>query len=153
MASPGGRRVGRRKETGEDREVSESGQPIFRHRPREKEFELAIGDERSIERIARHIEAHIGKIEMVFHELISDLVHIDVYWVKPTPGRDFHTLITTGMSDRPMTVPEGEGTSPYAELMICLPSSWPISREAFKDEENLLADPAPEDAEPVASRI
>jgi Suppressor of fused protein (SUFU) len=120
----------------DDRDVSESGQPIFRHQPRSKEFEFAIGNEEAMEAICQHVETHIGKIDMVFHELISDLVHIDVHQIKPTPERDFWTLVTTGMSDRPMTVPDGAPCSPYAELMICLPSSWPVTQEAFKDEEN-----------------
>jgi hypothetical protein len=117
-------------------EMSEAGQPIFRHKPREKEFEFAIGDEKAIQAIGEHVEKHLGKIEMVFHEILSDLVHIDVHWIKPTPERDFHILFTTGMSDRPMNVPDGVDDARYVELMIGLPPSWPISDEAFQDETN-----------------
>ena len=110
----------------DDREISESGQPIYRHKPRAKDFEFAIGDEASMEAITAHVEQHLGPIDSVFHELISDLVHVDVHLLKPRPDRDFYTLFTTGMSDRPMTLPEGSDVSPYAEMMICLPKSWPI---------------------------
>ncbi len=40
------------------------------------------------------------------------------------------------MSDLPMTVPEGHESSKYLELAICLPSSWKVDTESFKDEKN-----------------
>ncbi len=117
-------------------ESTESGQPIYRHSERTKPFEPAIGDQETIQGIARHIETHIGEVDHVFHELISDLVHIDVHIVNPTKKRDFFTLITSGMSDRPMTVPDGAREFRYAELLICLPPSWLFGAEAWKDESN-----------------
>jgi hypothetical protein len=122
--------------SGEEQELSEGGQPIFRHKPREKAFDLVTGDEQSIQAIVDHIETHLGKIDMVFHELISDLVHIDVHEIKPTPERNFWTLVTTGMSDRPMTVPDGVDDARFAELMICLPPSWKVSEKGFQEEAN-----------------
>jgi hypothetical protein len=119
-----------------EQERSESGQPIWRHEPREKPFEFAIGDEESIEAIDKHITTHIGPVDFVYHEIISDLVHIDVHIVNPTPARNYYTLITSGMSDRPMTVPEGADEYRYAELMICLPPTWSLSDEELKDETN-----------------
>jgi ribosomal protein S27E len=111
-----------------------AGGPVYVHAPRTKDFELAIGDNENIEQIANHVECHFGKIATVFHEIISDLVHVDVHWVQPTGERPYHTLVTSGMSDRPMTVPEGAENLRYAELMLCLPAEWQISQEAFKDE-------------------
>mgnify|MGYP000664765674 CR=1 FL=1 len=35
----------------------------------------------------------------VFHELMSDIVHIDVHIVPPDENRPFYLLFTTGMSD------------------------------------------------------
>lgn len=117
-------------------EKSESGAPIYRYDDVEpKEFEPASG-EPSTDEISEHIEKHVGKIEMVFHELVSDQVHIDVHWVKPTDERPFHTLITSGMSDKPMSAPEGVEDANYAELCICLPKEWKISDEDFEDENN-----------------
>lgn len=90
----------------------------------------------SLEAIDRHIETHVGKVEMVFHEIMSDLEHIDVHQVPPTNDRPFFTLITSGMSDRPMSAPEQAPDCKYAELMLCLPPTWPITQEAFNAEEN-----------------
>jgi hypothetical protein len=107
---------------------------IIRHEARMRDFEVAIGDEQNIEAIANHIEKHIGPIETVLHEIISDLVHVDIHVVKPTEDRPFVTLVTSGMSDRPMTVPEGAEELQFAELMITLPDDWPLDQESFEDE-------------------
>jgi len=117
-------------------EESESGAPIYRHEDKDREFELAMGDSENIERISDHIERHIGPIDNIFHELISDLVHIDVHVVAPTETRPFYTLVTSGMSDKPMNAPKGLEDLRFAELMICLPPDWPMSQEAWKQHED-----------------
>lgn len=117
-------------------ETSASGTAILRHQSRERDLEVAIGDEQSMELIEAHIEEHLGEIDTVWHEMISDLVHIDVHQIRPTEDRPFWTLVTTGMSDRPMTVPDGAEEYTYAELVICLPEDWPVSQEDFNDENN-----------------
>jgi predicted Zn finger-like uncharacterized protein len=104
------------------------GDPVYSYSDatRPTQFELAIGDSQNIERISRHIEQYCGKVENVLHELVSDLVHIDIHYVKPTPHRNYHTLVTSGMSDRPMAAPEQAAEFRYAELMLCLPPEWPV---------------------------
>jgi len=124
-----------------NQELSESGDPIYRYNDIEKkEFKLAIGDGENIERISDHIEKHIGKIESVFHEIISDLVHIDVHWVKPNEKFPFHTLVTSGMSDLPMTTPEGYDVNKHLELCVLLPANWKIEGESFKTMEEVFKD-------------
>lgn len=117
-------------------ENSESGAPIHRYEASEREFEVAFGDSDNIQSITDHFEQHIGPVASVYHELLSDLVHIDVYTVEPTEQRDFYTLFTSGMSDRPMPAPDEYPDLKYAELMICLPSTWAMGDEAWKVEEN-----------------
>ncbi|MQX53473.1 suppressor of fused domain protein [Alcanivorax sediminis] len=117
----------------DDQLVSLSGAPIFRYTDGEKEWEAPDGEE-CIEEISDHIERHIGDVSSVFHELISDTVHIDVHHVKPTRERPFHTLVTSGMSDRQMNVPEGVNATRYMELMVTLPEGWRIDDESFRDE-------------------
>ena len=49
-----------------------------------------------------------GECESVSHEVIPMLPHIDVFIYKPGhQGRDFYTLVSSGMSDMSMTLPEG----------------------------------------------
>lgn len=112
--------------TDEQVERSPSGSPIYRYGPRRKPFEPAV-DNPDAEKIEQHVEKYIGKIDSVYHELVSDLVHIDILWVKPTPQRNFHTLITCGMSSRPMNAPPQVNEFKYAELLICLPPDWPLA--------------------------
>ncbi|WP_318344371.1 suppressor of fused domain protein [Flagellimonas baculiformis] len=117
-------------------EKSESGAPIYRYNESEKnEFKIASEDS-SIEEISNHIEKYVGEIEMVFHEIGSNQVHIDVLWVKANSERPYHTLITSGMSDLPMSQPKGVEGEEYAELTFCLPADWKLSEESFNEEAN-----------------
>src|SRR5215471_13595300 len=115
-----------------DPETSESGEPIWRHPPREEGWTIPNMEDCSLEQIDKHIETHIGKISTVLHEIASDLVHIDVHQVNPTQERPYYTLITSGMSDLPMTVPESAHDFRYAELMLCLPSDWRLDHDDLK---------------------
>lgn len=125
-------------------ELSPSGAPIYRYEnATPAPFELVGGNETSIATISEHIERHLGPVSGVYHELLSDKVHLDVHIVPPSADFPFYTLITSGMSDRPMTVPPGasiEDAPPFAELCILLPSTWGIPADfaeataAFKDE-------------------
>ena len=76
--------------------------------------------------IERHMSRYFGKADFVFHELVSDRVHIDVHVISPSPGHDRFTLFTTGMSDLPMNVPPGSEPARLAELILSLPASWPL---------------------------
>lgn len=121
-------------------ETSPSGAPIYRHETRSKPLEIVTGDSESIEAIAEHIARYIGPPDNVFHEIVSDLVHIDVHVVEPSDERPWYTLVTSGMSDRPMTVPDPDDPEQkdlrYAEMLVCLPPDWPLAQEAFEDENN-----------------
>jgi hypothetical protein len=115
-------------------DISPGGSPILVH-SREKDFTPAQG-ESHIEVISAHIERHLGPISCVFHEIISDVVHIDVHVVPANDQFPYLRLVTSGMSDLPMTLPEGAPGSAYMELMVTLPADWPISDDAFEDERN-----------------
>lgn len=117
----------------QDNLVSLSGAPIFRYTDGEKEWEAPHG-EMSLEEISDHIEKHLGEIDQVFHEILSDTVHIDVHHLKPNAAFPFHRLVTSGMSDLPMTLPEGVESSRFMELMITLPADWRIDQASFEDE-------------------
>jgi hypothetical protein len=115
-------------------EASPDGSQIFRHPARGREWEpAAAGDPEAVTAIEEHIARYFGAPETVWHELASDLVHIDVHVTPPSPDRPRYTLVTSGMSDLPMNVPPVIDT-PYAELMMALPPDWPLTAEAFRDE-------------------
>lgn len=101
---------------------------IVRHREPNPSTPVG-GDSPSLELIISHIATHIGEPSTVFHELASEHVHVDVHVVPPRPDRDFYTLVTSGMSDKPMNVPrqvKGKGLE-FAELMLCLPRTWKVN--------------------------
>ena len=94
-----------------------------------------LGDDSSADLVA--LSQHIGEWwgdGMVFHEIVSEYVHLDVYSCPPTAERPYHLLVTTGMSDRAMPAPEGYEERQYCELLLGLPSSWPLDQASFEDE-------------------
>lgn len=105
------------------------------HHDKPKPFEFAIGDTGNIEAVSGHIEKWIGKPDTVFHEIISDKVHIDIHVVKPSERFPWYTLVTSGMSDLPMHPPEGQKELAYAELFLCLPPNWKMGQEEWKQHE------------------
>jgi hypothetical protein len=112
--------------------VSLCGNPIYRHS--EPTPWSAPQGEEFIEQIAAHIEKHLRPVHTVFHELISDTVHIDVHIVKPTREFPYVRLVTSGMSDLPMTTPGDVEAPDYIELMMTLPPDWKTDSVSFDDE-------------------
>jgi len=118
-------------------EYSESGAPIYRYENVEEKWQAPqYGDEELCAKLDEHISKYIGESDMVWHEILSNLVHLDVYHIKPTSERNYHTFITNGMSYLPMSTPEGQEDWKYSELMVCLPPEWPVGDEAFKVDNN-----------------
>ncbi len=110
-----------------DDEKSPSGTPIIRHTDRDREFRAAV-ESTGAEHIERHFARYFGEPTSVFHEIVSDTVHLDVHIIPPRPERDCWTLFTTGMSDLPMSAPPEAAAFAYAELVISLPREWRIDR-------------------------
>ncbi|HEY3319737.1 MAG TPA: suppressor of fused domain protein [Planctomycetota bacterium] len=118
-----------------DNERSLAGRPIYRY-TESKSGKAAPVDLAARKKISEHIEAHAGPIDGVLHEIVSDVVHIDVNFVPPdqTKPDPSWLLVTSGMSDRPMKAPEGNEDWQYAELLMHLPADWPVNDEAFSDD-------------------
>jgi hypothetical protein len=116
----------------ENQEYSKSGSPIIRYKKTEKEAVFVPPSGGSTGEIEAHLKKHVGNAKPIWQELVSPIIHIDVYLVEPTAEHDFYTLVTSGMSDKAMTAPYRAGQ--YAELMICLPSDWKIDTDEFKND-------------------
>jgi len=106
------------------------GSAILRHTAITRDIDgiVAPVETACVDEIENHMTRYFGTIANVFHELVSDKVHIDVHFIAPTAERDHWTLFTTGMSALPMTVPDGAEDFQYAELMIFLPASWKMEK-------------------------
>lgn len=113
-------------------------QRIIRHEPAPSDLpsvprETCV----NLEAIEEHVARWIAPSKSVFHELISHLVHVDVLYVPPGLDRDWQTLVTSGMSDKPMSPPPDlAGATRFAELCLCLPPDWPLDERSLKDERN-----------------
>lgn len=74
-----------------------------------------------------------GRETFVWHEIISDRVHIDVYSMAPTPQQPYFVLYTVGMSALPMSLKGVPHAGRYgylqrAELVAYLPADWPLEQ-------------------------
>ncbi|MBQ2824229.1 MAG: suppressor of fused domain protein [Oscillospiraceae bacterium] len=72
----------------------------------------------------------------VLHEMLSEKIHLDVFYRNPAENRPYYVLMTSGMSDLPMTFDEDCGDEfikdhSRAELMMFLPPDWDMDS---KDE-------------------
>lgn len=83
------------------------------------------------------IEGHfqrLGPTTRVSLEVIVDQLELAVHVIEPSEERPCYTLFTTGMSHKPMQMPDDLPNPEEwnrAELMICLPRGW------FGDQELL----------------
>ena len=58
---------------------------------------------------------------------------VSINIIPPNDKHRFMVLFTSGMSGRPMNVPEGQEEWQFAELVIHLPADWPHPADASRD--------------------
>jgi hypothetical protein len=84
--------------------------------------------------VEEHIVRYWGKAEEVLEEIKALYVRLRLHVIAATAERPWHTVVTSGMSDRPMVSSKPDGPPRYAELMMALPPEWPVDRASFTDE-------------------
>lgn len=92
-------------------------------------------EELETEKIYKHIEKYIGKPVYTSFDLIPGTSDISLYTCLADSKRNYHTIITSGMSKQPANAPEDQSVWKYTELVIYLPKSWHISKETIMDYE------------------
>lgn len=65
-------------------------------------------------------ERAFGIQAQILHSIDRKTPHIDLYVFPPAGQRDFVAVVTGGMSDLPMAVPEDSMAAPYIELVMGL---------------------------------
>ena len=95
----------------------------------------SAGDPRLGRAVTAHVEKYIGRVDWVFHDMGSDVIHLDLLWAKPGPKRNHHTIVTCGMSELAMKAPRGWSGNRHAELLLRLPSNWKIGPMHMNDEQ------------------
>lgn len=118
----------------EDAEKSGSGDPIYRHEAPSRAWEAPASYGRNLAAIEAHLAQFLGEVETVYHEILSDRIHLDILQIPATPERPYQVLVTSGVSDLPMQVPEGLEAMNRVELMMALPPTWPLTEAAFEHE-------------------
>ncbi len=90
-----------------------------------------------IDAIHAHLDNFIDEDEIiVFHETETDIVHTDIFWIKPNfEYRPYSILLTCGLSFEPMKVPD-ETYDKFAEVAMLLPKEWELENGAWKEEIN-----------------
>lgn len=127
---------------GKKKGVTPSGSPIYRYdSPKNEERQIPENAGVYAEEIEKRFEELFpGRESRVLHEIISDIVHIDVHVMWPTEEQKFFVLYTTGMSDLPMTIPEEvkpehREALALGEVFLFLPGDWPIRPDEMPPEE------------------
>ena len=91
----------------------------------------------SVEIIDQHLDNFFDSEEiLVLHEKESEIVHSDIFIVKPAEDRNFNLLLTCGLSALPMKVPDDLDHLKFAEITILLPTHWKLEYDDFADENN-----------------
>lgn len=90
-------------------------------------------------------EKLIGVIDKVWHSIDVKDVHIDIYQFAPTIERPYWTLVTSGMSFQPQSIPDDMNLSGRTELIMYVSEvqGWMLNvmkhlaEMPFDDETNL----------------
>ena len=96
--------------------------------------EISLDSMASPEGLIQHIQTKIGPIAKSYGELVSDDLTIGIHHIRSTIFRRYEIVVTSGMSAKPMTVPEDSKGSRYAEILAILPKGWRLSPESLGDE-------------------
>jgi hypothetical protein len=117
-------------------EYTKAGNPIYTYKPLKREnIEPVQGDPATVEEIDNHLEKFFDDGEvMVYHEIVSDKIHVDIYVIRANKDRDYHILLTSGMSSLAMNIPEELKGLEYAEVVTLLPKEWSLEHKDFEDE-------------------
>jgi hypothetical protein len=83
-------------------------------------------NDRHYDALVEHVETHVGPIAHVLNVPGPGLLHVDILHVAPTTRRRRHTLVTAGMSMRPMCPPTEAADCRFGELFLSLPADWPL---------------------------
>ncbi|WP_412467421.1 suppressor of fused domain protein [Pedobacter sp. KLB.chiD] len=91
----------------------------------------------SVEIIDKHLDQFFNSEEiLVLHEKESEIIHSDVFIVKPAENRRYNLILTCGMSALPMSVPHDLDNLKFAEITMLLPPDWNLIYDDLAHENN-----------------
>jgi hypothetical protein len=83
--------------------------------------------------IKEHLERHIGPVANVYADPEED-ANPRILHVLPSETRPAHTLVTAGLSERPMSVTKADAPT-RIELMMTLPRTWQLGSQPPREEQ------------------
>lgn len=92
-------------------------------------YDLSSGDPMLMEAVPAHLEARLGALPEVFHEIVSPSAHVDLYPFPAGDGRRFHVIATTGMAEQAMQLAPGATGDRHVELLLTLPPAWSLAHQ------------------------
>lgn len=114
------------------KDVSPGGSRIYRYGEEPDYTEIPEGSGKYAQEVTAHFEKLFpGRKSGVLQEVVSEYVRLEVHILRPTAEQDFFVLYTTGMSDRPMSIPQDipekdRERLELAELYMMLPGDWKL---------------------------
>lgn len=81
------------------------------------------------EEVDRYLESHFGKHSLLVHNLSDEDHPIKINIINYIEEDPCTIIATSGMSLKPMNVPEGAEDYRYAEMLMYLPKNWPGLKE------------------------
>lgn len=117
----------------DDSEASHNANIINHEMPEENGY-IPLAEVITLPLVEQHIETHFGLSPTVFHELVSEIIHIDLHIVPSTGERPWQTIVTSGMGDLAMTTPPETSSFNRAELLLRLSPEWPLDENSISNE-------------------
>ena len=120
---------------GEDIPVSEPSQERMMNHTYGQRQPQSRGHQK-YQQVLGYMEERFGVADqeaMQEHVNAVDGMSVSVHVIQPNEQTPFWVLFTNGMSDLPMTVPDGQDDWKFAELVMYLPLDWIHPREAGSD--------------------
>ncbi len=105
---------------------------LFKRRKSPQEIVRYTKEE--IAALAQHVERTFGRISGMMEGADIDGLHVDLFVISPEDDKGCYTLVTCGMGARRMNIPDDPECQDYAyaELLMCLPRTWPMEKTALK---------------------
>lgn len=115
-------------------EYTPGGSPVYRYEDHQEE---GFRPPETVGIYAKEVEEHFSQMfpnrgHYVIHEILSDLIHVDIHVLRPNGEDSYYVLYTTGMSDLPMHLPEelsDREDLKYGELYMFLPADWNVGED------------------------
>ena len=83
--------------------------------------------------IKAHVERHVGDVTQVYEMTGDDGGTLSLLHVQMRRPAQHQVIVTSGVSNVPMPVPDDMEDFERAELLVALPRDWPVSDNIWRD--------------------